>query len=53
MGRGNGMSEFASKLGGHLIFDVAIPIGVMAMVAYLSSFRHYSLSLKDKGVKSL
>ena len=41
--------SIASKLGGHLIFDVAIPIGVM--VAYLSSFRHYSL--KDKGAKSL
>ena len=43
--------SIASKLGGHLIFDVAIPIGVM--VAYLSSFRYYSLSLKDKGMKSL
>ena len=40
----------ASKLGGHLIFDVAIPIGVM--VAYTCSYRHY-YPLKDKGMKSL
>ena len=44
------MSEFASKLGGHLIFDVAIPIGLM--VAYTCSYRHY-YPLKDKGMKSL
>lgn len=39
----------ASKFGGHLIFDVTIPVGVTA--AYIASYRHYSG--KGKGMKVL
>ncbi|KAL7525543.1 hypothetical protein ACHAWF_001410 [Thalassiosira exigua] len=38
----------ASKLGGHLIFDVAIPVGVTA--AYVASWRHYSGKGKEAKV---
>lgn len=38
--------DFASKFGGHLMYDMAIPILLTA--AYYFSWRHYSVQKKDK-----
>mmetsp|Transcript_21391 Transcript_21391/g.46448 ORF Transcript_21391/g.46448 Transcript_21391/m.46448 type:complete len:277 (-) Transcript_21391:196-1026(-) len=38
--------DFASKFGGHLIYDMAIP--TLLTAAYYFSWRHYSVQKKDK-----
>ncbi|KAL9178390.1 hypothetical protein ACHAXT_000037 [Thalassiosira profunda] len=43
-------TEFLSKFGGHLVFDVSIP--VLLTAAYCLSWRHHSAHLETKGKRA-